>query len=284
MHGSEEVFILSLKLRSVKQAVVNIAKLKAWKELVDTNMQVYLIVILYVLLAESQLLHIIPFERTLIIITSLALYVTYTFLWNDYCDMPFDIKAGKKRIIHTMNKSLIIALILFLFISNVLVISLFANNSFFVLVYASAYFFATFYSAFPLRFKDRGIWGVLVDVLCEKSLPIVLVFLFFDYLTIDALFCLCLFSVFQLKIIFDHQLADYNNDLVSEVNTYAVRVGAEKVRSLLNLFIRPLVTVLFIIFYVILNFKVQYSIMFAGLLLAAYLMLKILISKTSLTE
>ena len=105
----------------------------------------------------------------LIIILSLALYISYTFIWNDYCDMPYDQMVGKWRAVHELPKLFVIGLTASLLFTNFLVVFLFVENALFSLVYALAYFLSTFYSAPPIRFKERGILGLLIYWEIKKS-------------------------------------------------------------------------------------------------------------------
>ena len=276
-----------------KPMTKKILEIKAWKELLDLNMQVYLLTILFCIIITKSYNYGVAAEIT-ILISLLSLYLVYTFLVNDYCDMPFDIKAGKKRAIHEMPKIVPLGmLIFFVFLSVILTLLLIFWNSkplseglseglskygIFVLLYGTAYFLATVYSAFPVRLKSRGSLGIIDDVLIEKTLPVLLIFSFFEYYNLETLLLVVLFSLLQLKIIVEHQILDYEADLKTEVHTFVVKVGVKKASSLLNA-VRVFVLLFFLLFAITLLLKIPFSVIILAPLFIGYFVMKKLVAE-----
>lgn len=259
-----------------------ILEIKAWKELLDLNMQSYLLTILFcIIITETYTYDAIP--DVLILISLLSLYLVYTFLFNDYCDMPFDIKAGKKRAIHEMPGIVPVGMLIsFVLLSIILIMVLIlwkgiSEYGIFILIYGIAYILSTSYSAFPIRLKNRGSLGIIDDVLIEKTLPVLLIFSFFDYYHLDTLLLVVLFSLLQLKIIIDHQITDYDADSKTDVHTFAVKIGIERATALLNV-VRIFVLLFFILFAITLVIKIPYSLMVMIPLFIGYFVIKKLVA------
>jgi len=214
----------------------------------------------------------------LILALALALYICYTFIVNDFFDMPVDKKAGKWRAVHELPTSFVIGLMVtqvaagfsaLLFLRNVALFS----------VFTVAWFMSTFYSAPPIRFKEKGILGALADMIVEKTLPIFVIFVFFNCFSYDALVFIALFSVIQLKLIIDHQIFDYDSDVASGARTLVVKIGREKADRILNLFIRPVFVVMFIILALVILVRIPFSLLVLAPIFLCYFIIRALTSK-----
>lgn len=241
-------------------------------------MQVYLLVILYVLMV-TQSFSTEELLSVLFLIGSLGTSLCYGVLINDYCDMPTDAKAGKRVEMRQVPKSILKGLIIVFFLASFLLVFIPTRNLYLILLLGFAYFLATFYSAYPLRFKDRGALGVVIDVLIEKTLLILLIFAFFGYFFIDTILILLLFSLMQLKVILDHQVFDYRADLNSGVKTLAVKSGLERSVFIVDRLLRPAFAILFILFGVVMYFYIPYSFVVLLPLLLGYLVLRVMIPR-----
>jgi len=264
-------------------AATRILKLKAWKELADINMQALLFAVLYILVA-TQSFSLEKILGGLLLLLSLAAYLCFGVLVNDYCDMPIDLKAGKRSEMHEVPKHALTVLIVALFLGGFTFVSLQAKNPVFAMVFALTYFFATFYSAYPLRFKQRGAIGIMVDMLIEKTLPLTLVLIFFSYFSFDSFLIVLYFSIMQLKLILDHQIFDYDTDLSSGVNTFVVRLGLEKSEAIVTWFLRPAFVLTFVLLCVFLVINVPYFLIASVILLVGYLALQAMVLKNLLNR
>ena len=262
-----------------------IHEMKAWKELLDLNMQVNLLTILFCIIITKSYNYDAAAE-IIILISLLSLYLAYSFLFNDYCDMPFDIKAGKKRAIHEMPKIVPLGIIIsFVLLSVILTLLLIFWNSeglskygIFLFIYGTAYFLATAYSAFPIRLKNRSSLGIIGDVLIEKTLPVLLIFSFFNYYNLETLLLVLLFALLQLRIIVEHQILDYEADLKTDVHTFVVKVGIKKASSLLNA-ARVFALLFFILFAITLVIKIPFSLIILAPLFIGYFVMKKLVAE-----
>jgi len=253
-------------------------RLKAWRELADTNMQVCLFSILYALMGEERLNESIDWGL-LTLIASLAAYLCYGVLVNDICDMEVDAAAGKKRSVREVPKMILTFLTGFLFLTGLLLAPLHAWDLLLFSVMGSALLLCTFYSAPPLRFKERGVLGVVVDMMVEKTLPVLAVFTFFRKFSLDALLGILVFSAMQLKIILDHQIFDYQADVASGVETLVVRLGPRRSQALVDGVVRPLYAVAYLLFCFALYLRVPPSLLILLPLLAGFPTLKVMLKK-----
>ena len=259
-----------------------ILEIKAWRGFVDLNMQSYLFTILFCLAIMGCAS---PAEDVLILIVLLSLYLFWGILFNDYCDRPFDIRAGKKRAIHEIPKSVTLGILAtFILVSFFLIVLLLLRGSeyeVFIPAYAAAWLLSICYSAFPMRLKERGVWGIIDDVLIEKTLPVFLIFAFFNCYSLETLIIVLLFSFLQLEIILDHQCWDYDSDIKSGITTFAVKMGIEKVTAILDV-ARKLFLALFFIFAILLAMRFPYSLIVLIPLLFGYFIVRKLVSEEKL--
>jgi len=222
--------------------------------LTDADTHICILTTFYILLVDSMFSYEVLFE-TLVLLVTIAIYLSYIFFINDYCDMPYDIRAGKRRWVQDIplaySRGIIIGMIAISFFIVIFII----NYTIYTLLYAMTYFTGTFYSAPPFRFKDRRMFGIFADVLIERTLPLMLIFLFFQYFEWDALLLLIAFSFFQLELIVHHQIEDYDADLATGIDTFVVDAGREKALYLLKKFIQPLTGLLILSSFVIIAYR-----------------------------
>lgn len=268
--------------RQSSHLLVKILRLKAWKELVDTNMHVYLLMILYVVMV-SQLFSYAMIQEILVLVGILSSGICFAFLWNDYCDMPMDIEAGKKRVVHEMPKKVVLGLLVFLVSAGFLLIAIFVRNTAFVLIYLLAWAVGLSYASPLVRSKEKGWLGAFIDALGEKGFPVLLIFAYFDRFSLDTVLCVSFFTMFQLKVILDHQVFDYEADVTSGTETLVASIGVEKAEAILR-FLRPVFALAYVSFVVGIYVLMPSSLIIVLLILVGYPLLKILVSKGIVTR
>lgn len=262
---------------------MRILRLKAWRELVDTNMQSYLIAILYSLIMTNSF-SALEYKKVFLLTTSLASYLCFGVLVNDYYDMPIDLKVGKKTGVQDIPKILSVALILMLLIANTSLTFLANLGTSFHAILAVDLFLTISYSAYPIRFKERGLIGVLVDVMIEKTLPIILIFIAFNYYLLDSCLCLLLFTIMQLKVILDHQIFDYDNDLKMGINTFVTKVGVEKSTNFVDMILRPGYLLVFIVFCIMISLRLPDMVFFTVTIFFGYFLTVLLLRRKIITR
>jgi len=209
------------------------------------------------------LLKSIPLLSALINLTLLSVWFIGAFgighFVNDICDADQDVKAGKQNSAVGIPARTRIIIISCLIIITVSPFFFLAFNLFVWLLIAIHFVMAIFYSLSPVRFKERGFWGVLVCALIEASLP-VLIFLIDILATGNACNICCvklvtlvfIWSFFLgMRNILTHQLEDMEKDSIAQVKTFAMQLSRSKIVSL-NRIVTQLELVFFIGFQMIL--------------------------------
>jgi 4-hydroxybenzoate polyprenyltransferase len=246
------------------EAIINIMRLRAWKfPLFTVNIHVCYLSIFYLLLITN-------FSRNiwdvLLLLIAVSLYISYGSLINDYFDMPYDKLTEKKKHIYRLKEWQIIGLLVLITFINFSLVLFVINDVVFTFIFLIAYFLATFYSAPPLRFKNRGLIGVICDSIIEKPLPVLLIFCFFTHFEIDTLLFVLLVGIIQFYTIVKHQIDDYENDILTKTNTFVINIGKEKAEKNLNTYFYPLNAISIILFYMIVLIRIPSINMFLSLI------------------
>ena len=245
--------------------------MSAWKTIFFTDMHTVLMATFYILLVTDFNVH-GSLWKILSLIASLGLYVIYMYLVNDFFDMPTDKLSGDHREIHNMPIILVVGLLLSVVALSYYITVIIINESLYSLIYTIAYLLATFYSMPPIRFKCRGLYGLISNILIEGFLPVLLISLFFQHVSLDIMFLLYLVSLRQLELIILHYYADYETDQKAGVKTFVVEVGLEKTENILR-YLQPLISLSYIIFSIIITIKAPSFILFFIPLTIGYLLL-----------
>lgn len=207
----------------------------------------------------------------------------YGVLINDFFDMPYDIAVGKKRPVQELPKIIFVGLIISFALISILHL-LYLKNISFTIVYIISYFFVTFYSAPPLRFKSRGLAGLIVNGLIEKMLPVLAIFAFFHHFGIDTIIFLLTAFFIQISEAFTHQINDYKADLKTDIRSLVVDIGMEKTMVIFKKIILPLSMVLIVLLIILIGINVVYTILISIIVILIYLVIYSLISKGKLNR
>jgi len=229
------------------------------------DMHISLLALFYILIADN----ISKPLDSLIIISSLGFYFMYGFLINDFFDMSCDVQAGKQRTIQQLPRDKFIRIICaVVFISALHLIYL--GNPLYIAIYVISYILATLYSGGPIRFKNRALSGIIVNGLIEKMLPVLAIFVYFNHFGMDTFVFLATSFFIGIVDIVVHQIYDYESDMKSNINTFAVNIGIDKTLYLLNNLINPLSGILMIFLLYFITRKVPYAILIAAMVFLIY--------------
>ena len=158
---------------------------------------------------------------------------SYGYTLNSYCDREQDAKVGKHAEILYFSDRQVLIILLALALFSLGIPLYFADIKIRILGLVT-FFFVTFYSAKPIRFKERGLLGISAATLTQRPLP----FLLFAFLVpCDAKLAWFLFGwlcFIGLVMIVSHQIFDFENDRKAEVYTWAVKVGKSGARKWLK--------------------------------------------------
>ena len=170
------------------------------------------------------------FTTSLYLIVAILCWGMACILVNDLSDRKEDYAAGKKRWICQLSNNsgvLIVIILVGIGFSS----TIFANGSSgIIIVYAAAIAVGFLYSLRPVRFKERGLLGLLA-----YSLSATLGYVLVPWMGLDSNFILLTLLVFAVMLdkwvnLHFHQIVDYQADFNRGSRTYAVRVGLERTR------------------------------------------------------
>lgn len=161
---------------------------------------------------------------------------------NDWTDISADAKAGKKNRMagFSPQKRLLIALLSLSIALLPWFVLPFDNIS--IILLSVEFLLLLIYAIPPLRFKERGILGLLADSLYAYALPSILAAYTFyligdiqpDYILLSFIFLWQFFL--GIHSISGHQVSDYENDLNSETQTFATKHGLNQTILLKKIF------------------------------------------------
>ncbi len=191
---------------------------------------------------------------SLYLIISIQCWSIACNLVNDLSDKNEDKAAGKKRWIFKVSSHAGILIIILLVGTGLSLIILVKSRGVVMISYAFAMFLGFIYSTRPVRFKERGGYGLLAYSL-SATLAYVLVpwTLFHSSLTLLFILIFVVMSDKWVNLHF-HQIVDYYADFNSMTRTYAVKVGLERARLSLRIaFLLASFSMIVVIMYILLS-------------------------------
>lgn len=223
-----------------------VGSLIRWREWNDSKVPLFFVSFYYLCLAEP-----LPAGKALArfaLVTLFAcLFLAFGYLINDYSDRDCDRRAGKRKLIASLPDSTILIVLCLVGLGGMAIpFSLIANHLLGIGLTAITYFFAVSYSLPPLRFKERGVWGLVVSAVAQRSFPVLVVFAMFDHYGLDAWLFSVLFGLIGVRWIVVHQLIDLQNDLQTGISTFATEAGYERTRRLLLRVVFPLEAIMLV--------------------------------------
>ena len=158
-------------------------------------------------------------------------YFSISYLANDLSDIEDDKKAGKRNAFRDTNISVgIVAFIVttLLHFTSVVLISLTWQ---FIVFSVVGYLFGIFYSFKPLRFKERGVVGLVVASFFQRNLQLLIIPFMFEVDWLPFVLINIASFVYGIRFILIHQYMDYENDKVSGTKTFVGK--AKKITKLI---------------------------------------------------
>ncbi len=154
---------------------------------------------------------------------------------NDLCDQKEDTVAGKKRWIFYVPKYLGIVIPIAWAAAGFTIIILTKRSIPVILSYAATIILGLFYSLQPIRFKERGIWGLIVYALAATLIYVLVPWVWFGSSLVLLIFLFVTVFTDKWVQLHFHQIVDYQADLKNQTQTFAVKVGLERTRKTLRM-------------------------------------------------
>ena len=195
---------------------LNLLRFQDWRD----KMQRIIVASLLVIIFSEKI------EGTMIGVSIFFIYLftlfSYAFIVNSYADRKKDIIVGKNYY-YGFSEKFVKKILIILLLINV-AIPFYYQNVILILLMASGLFVASFYSLKPMRYKEKGGYGLLAASIFQ-AYP----FLIFLVLTPD-IYLLVLYLFFWIVIInffteIAHQLGDYKGDKETDAQTFVVQTG-----------------------------------------------------------
>lgn len=195
------------------------------------------------------------FFGTIYLFFAVLFKIMFSIQINDLCDQSKDEAMGKQRWIFHLPIHTGITISIALIAAGYIIVILKNGSMQVILAYTATILLGMFYSLPPIRFKERGAWGPMAYALSATIIYVVVPWAWFNGgLVVLVLLCLAVFSDKWVQLHF-HQVVDYQSDMQTGVQTYAVKAGIKRARktleyatSLASIFIFSLVIYLIVIF------------------------------------
>ena len=160
---------------------------------------------------------------------------SYGYLINDLSDRDLDRAHGKANTFENDSLSKATLVVLFFLLLSLAFASNFWGKQGFCALWFGWFFITTFYSLKPIRLKERGKIGLAFVVIAQRVLPTLIVFAAFSHWDVITVIVFTLYMLFRgLSSDINHQLEDYQRDVVTSTGTYAVKSGFERTFKLFH--------------------------------------------------
>jgi 4-hydroxybenzoate polyprenyltransferase len=224
----------------MKKLLLLIDKLKEfirWKDWAIDKLPVFFTACFYLVLKQSNVspVFVIDFFVFVFFISSTAIY---GYLINNFADLDIDSKQGKKNTLSNFSRSYQILIILAVLTCVLVSGFYFSNRNYFIVLWAIQLFTSTFYSLPPIRFKERGLIGMVVPFMAQLVVPTLICFsIFGNIYSWDTL--IFVFYGFFKGGAYDigHQYHDYFGDIKTQTRTFAVKHGSNIIFRIFKSFI-----------------------------------------------
>lgn len=215
-----------------------------------------------------------------------ALFLAYGYAVNDYSDLEIDKLAGKKKLIAEIPRIKTLVLLIALVLLGIIVLLPYYQDRKVIVAVVLCYMLGTAYSVAPIRLKERGIAGLLVSAIAQRSLPALVIAAVWDSVNIITMGWAFLGLLVGTRYILIHQYQDMNADIKSGVYTFANKNSGVITELIRWILMAEIVTVSLLSFSIVLSTS-GFVIIIVGYVLYSvwyYLLYKRFIGVPSLTS
>ncbi|HHE54754.1 MAG TPA: hypothetical protein ENL21_03155 [Caldithrix abyssi] len=189
--------------------------------------------ILFLIALVDQKRDLVFLKDSLLFILFSIFATTYGYLVNDYSDMELDRQHGKSNTFEKDSKTKAVLVVALIFLLALLTSLPFWDRPYFVGLTLLWFLITSFYSLPPIRLKERGTANIIFVVLAQRLLPVLILFSVFNFWHVPFLITLLSYVFLRgLSSDVNHQLEDYENDLKTGTQTFAVSKGFRRVQNL----------------------------------------------------
>jgi 4-hydroxybenzoate polyprenyltransferase len=175
------------------------------------------------------------FKASLFLFFVVLCKVMFSIQINDICDRKEDDAAGKIRWIGYLPKSIGTIISILLVAVGLTTAFLVSNSWKVILAYSATILLGLFYSLRPVRFKERGGWGLIAYALAATLIYAVVPWMWFESSLVLLIFLFVVVFADKWVQLHFHQVVDYQADLRNRTQTFAVKFGLDRTRKTLRL-------------------------------------------------
>jgi hypothetical protein len=181
-----------------------------------------------------------------------------SILINDLTDREIDRRAGKERWITSVPSLAGMMIPVFLLAAGFFALIRAGGDMPVFASFTVSVFLGIFYSLKPIRFKDRGIWGILAYSLSATILNVIVPWtLFRPASLLLPLLITVVFGDKLIQILF-HQIADFDSDSEEKVKSFAVAAGRGKTDRILRSIVKiAMAADVLLLFYILFEMQVH---------------------------
>ncbi len=178
-------------------------------------------------------------------------FLAISYIANDYSDIEVDKKAGKVKVISKLNKYQIwLSFVLIFVLGNVPLLAYCRDKIYAVILVIITYIMGLAYSTLGIRFKEKGIWGLIECSFAQRCAPLAIIYVMLPLNKFHALLLggwIIVSFLDGLRYIILHQVVDMENDLKSGVVTYVTQKKRNYRNLLATLFILDIIGTFFVL-------------------------------------
>ncbi len=218
-------------LRSKVEFLASLTRCQEWK---DTKLNWYVFAAIMYFLSRG----VSPLQQNIAFTYLIVLFFIYASagaISNDYGDLEQDRLLKKKKAILSLKESKVVLLLLILsVVFEIVVLNLTQAFDFRFILITVGYGICLEYSLPPLRFKERGVWGLLFGSMVQRAIPVAILFTIFSFWTLSGVLYVIFLIMVGFRAMIVHQMKDYENDIKSRTKTMATNSGVERMVKLEN--------------------------------------------------
>ena len=222
--------------------IISYLRIKEWLDSKVTFMMGILLLFFFCVDARFET---VTIAKTAAYFLFVSMFLAISYVANDFADMEVDKKAGKEKVIAHMPKwGIWFSLILMAMAGNIPLLIFTDNRPVCGVIIFLTYFLGLAYSTLGIRFKERGLLGLIECSFAQRCMPLLVIL---TLVKIDVPLGLMLAGwivlsfINGLRYIIIHQVIDLENDIASGVETYVSKKRGNYRKLILGLLISEVV-------------------------------------------
>lgn len=222
--------------------IISYLRLKEW---LDSKVTFMLGILLLFLFSMKTGFETVAAAKVVAYFLYVSMFLAISYVANDYADLDIDKKAGKEKVIAHMPKWGIWCSLIVMAITGNAPILLYADNKIVCAVLiVLTYFFGLAYSIPGIRFKERGLWGLIECSFAQRCMPLLMIFSLIKldtHLVMMLAGWVILSFIDGLRYIIIHQVNDLENDIATGVNTYVSQKRGDYRKKMIGLLVAEII-------------------------------------------